>query len=394
MPAILSFRQEPDNSTCPEDCSAQPCELQANADVAGIGVLIGFLATGWLAVLIVIFRYCLAFDPTADPFADSKQGRRHSRRRATKPNALDVKIIGMSKGLRRRLGHHTYWDMALSRILLQLCDVQLLTGLGILFSSFFSLAGYMSAYHWQIITYLAWFSNLTHAACLTALREYFHHHQMERNCRMILMLVLLAGLVTAIVPTGYFNWRSAFQGTAGVPASNARCFFSQDFIQSAWKRRLCNEHEWQTLADGYRCNSKRTPLRTTAYESSIISITILTFSFASRSFKMFRTVSEISKDAVRQRVGRWASSCLMVTATGYRYFGTAALRRKLLAAFRPLDLMIALYIVAKLYLEVLSSEMVDVRTAYHCYSEAIPAETFLPLQRSLLTGKMCRSSGS
>ncbi|KAK2027609.1 hypothetical protein LX32DRAFT_721889 [Colletotrichum zoysiae] len=120
MTAILSFRQEPDNSTCPKDCSAQPCELQANADVAGIGVLVGFLATGWLAVLLVMFRYCLAFDPTADPFADPKRDRRHGRRRVLKPNAFDVKVTGMFKGLRQRLGHHSYWDMALSKSLLNM----------------------------------------------------------------------------------------------------------------------------------------------------------------------------------------------------------------------------------------------------------------------------------
>ncbi|KAK1995572.1 hypothetical protein LX36DRAFT_725136 [Colletotrichum falcatum] len=330
-------------------------------------VLVGFLGTGWLAVLLVIFNYCLAFDPTANPFSDSERDNgRHSRRNGIKPNDFDVKIICVFNKLRRRLGHHSYWDMALRKILLQLCDIQLLTGLGILFSSFVSLAGYMSAYHWQIITYLAWFSNLTHAACLTALRKHLHHRQMERNCRMILMLVLLAGLVTAIFPTGYFNWRSYFQGTAGLPASNARCFFSPDFVQSAWDGRICTGIS-QTIADGYRCNRKQdfdgselTPLRTSAYESSVVSIVILTLSFTSRSIKMFRTSSEIAKGTIRQKLGHWASSCLTATAAGYRHFGTTASRRKLLTVLRPLDLMIALYLVVKLYLDVLLSEMADV----------------------------------
>lgn len=256
------------------------------------------------------------------------------------------------------------------QILLTLCDVQLLTGFGLLFSSFISLTCYISAYHWHIISYLVWFSNLTHAACLTALRQYLYHHQVERNFRMILMVILLAGLITAIVPTGYLNWGYQFpgwyEGTASVPASNARCFFSRTSIQSAWDSRLC---ENMKSHDGHPCNekvfyggTKPTPLATTAYESSVISILILTFSFTSRSVKMSRKLSDIAKDTIRQRLGDWASYCLMATARFYPHFGTTTWRRKLLAIFRPLDLMIALYLVGKLYLDMFSSEMADIST--------------------------------
>ncbi|KAE9582980.1 hypothetical protein CGMCC3_g1249 [Colletotrichum fructicola] len=141
---------------------------------------------------------------------------------------------------------------------LTLCDVQILTGFGLLFSSFVGLTCYMSAYHWQIISYLAWFSNLTHAACLTALREYLYHHKMERNFRMMLMIVLMAGLITAIVPTGYFNWGDLDdkyiiwdQGTAGVPASNARCFFSQRRFNPCGKVGYAKTTiNWTTLMTG------------------------------------------------------------------------------------------------------------------------------------------------
>ncbi|WDK10816.1 hypothetical protein CGRA01v4_02095 [Colletotrichum graminicola] len=108
MISVLSSRQGPDNSACPKDCVTQPCELQANADVSGIGVLIGFMGTGWLAILIVLFRYFLTFDPTAHPFTNSKQDGRHSHQRALKPNALDVKITSMFKRLRQLVSPHSY----------------------------------------------------------------------------------------------------------------------------------------------------------------------------------------------------------------------------------------------------------------------------------------------
>ncbi|KAF5489300.1 Oxidoreductase andH [Colletotrichum siamense] len=252
-------------------------------------------------------------------------------------------------------------------ILLKFCDVQLLTGFGLLFSSFVGLTCYMSAYHWQIISYLAWFSALTHAACLTALREYLYHHQMERNFRMILMIILLVGLIIAIWPTGYFNWDARLvetQGTASVPTSNARCFFSQKSIQSAWEGRLCGQIGG---SDKYHCNFKEDeygrelkPSATTAYDSSILSIVLLIFSFFTRSVKMFRALSKMTKKTIRQKLGHWAASCLTATARRYPHFGTTALRRKLLSVFRPLDVMVALYLVVKLYLDVLLSEMSDI----------------------------------
>ncbi|KAF4843471.1 hypothetical protein CGCSCA4_v007843 [Colletotrichum siamense] len=379
MTATLSFRQEPDGSICAKDCSTRAGELQANPDVGGIGVLIGFVATAWLVVLLVVFRYCLAFDPTADPFAKPRRHQRCGLRHALKPNAVDFKITGIFRGLRGRLDHHGFWDMALNKILLKLCDVQLLTGFGLLLSSFISLTCYMSAYHWQIISYLAWFSNLTHAACLTALRQYLYRHQMERNFRMTLMVILLAGLITAIVPTGYFNWGDpgehnvVNQGTASVPASNARCFFTQRSIQAAWESRLCKENESPEVdyPDGYPCNSKqnyygkeKTPQATIAYESSIISILLLTLSFSSRSVKMFRILSEIARHTVRHKVGYWASLCLIATAKRYPDLRNTAWRRKFLAVFRPLDLMITFYLVVKLYLDMFLSEMADVSTVH------------------------------
>ncbi|KAF4887614.1 hypothetical protein CGCFRS4_v010410 [Colletotrichum fructicola] len=245
-----------ENSTCNRSCSRNT--LEPNSDVGGVGVLIGFVATAWLVVLLVIIRYCLAFDPTADPLANSERDRKRTSRHAFKPNPVDVKTIDMFSGLRRRLGHHSHWHMALTKMFLTLCDVQILTGFGLLFSSFVGLTCYMSAYHWQIISYLAWFSNLTHAACLTALREYLYHHKMERNFRMMLMIVLMAGLITAIVPTGYFNWGDLDdkyiiwdQGTAGVPASNARCFFSQRRFNPCGKVGYAKTTiNWTTLMTG------------------------------------------------------------------------------------------------------------------------------------------------
>lgn len=105
-----------------------------------------------------------------------------------------------------------------------MCDAQLLTGIGILLSGYLALSCFISAYHWQLIVYLAWFSNLTHMACLIAMRSYLHQKQSERNWRLALMTLLWLGLVPAIIPTVFFNWANE-EPTSALPASNARCFF-------------------------------------------------------------------------------------------------------------------------------------------------------------------------
>ncbi|KAF6815370.1 hypothetical protein CMUS01_12459 [Colletotrichum musicola] len=120
MTDALLRRQEPEGSNCHQDCANAPKELLANPDVGGIGVLVGFVATGWLVVFLVIFRYCLAFDPTADPLANPKRDRKDRVRRAFKPNAVDVKTTNMFSGLRRRLGHHSHWNMAFTKVLRRL----------------------------------------------------------------------------------------------------------------------------------------------------------------------------------------------------------------------------------------------------------------------------------
>ncbi|KAF0324914.1 oxidoreductase andH, partial [Colletotrichum asianum] len=81
-------------------------------------VIIGFLGTAWLVVIIVVLRYCLAFDPTADPFANPRRDYRNGRRRTLKPNPIDVKTVGMFSRLRRRLGHHSHWNVAITKVLI------------------------------------------------------------------------------------------------------------------------------------------------------------------------------------------------------------------------------------------------------------------------------------
>ncbi|KAF4481002.1 hypothetical protein CGGC5_v010739 [Colletotrichum fructicola Nara gc5] len=342
---------------CSKSCFEPPGQLQANPDIGGLGVLISFMATAWLVVFLVMFRYCITFDPNSNPFHRPGKDTIRDQKKKWKPNTIDYKFTGMFKGLRGRLKNHGGWTAAINQILLNMGDAQIITGLGILVSSFINLNCYISAYHWQISTYLAWFSNLTHAACLSSLRGYLYERQMQRNFRMFFMAVLFVLLITAIVPTAYFNWEqrdSLPASSASFPASNTHCFFSRRIAHELWNGQFCSPSEGRRSS----CRKPVITLSTTAaYESSVFSIILLGVGFIIRFVKMSRTLSDLGNNGFRERMDQWVMMSLDKLASGCQGLRVNGLGRWTLRILRPLDIMIALYLVGRLYTEILLSEL-------------------------------------
>ena len=101
-------------------------------------------------------------------------------------------------------------------------DQQLITGLAILISAYAQLNKDITAYHWQIMVYLAWFASLSHLTTLTALRHYFVNNSRARRLRIILMSAIVVALFVALLPTGNSTW----WGTLA-DGSPTRCYFSR-----------------------------------------------------------------------------------------------------------------------------------------------------------------------
>ncbi|KAF6820673.1 hypothetical protein CPLU01_12698 [Colletotrichum plurivorum] len=381
-------------------CDCYQLELEPNPDIGGLGVLIGFLGTAWLSVVVVIVRYIMAFDPHVDPLHNPNSSPGSTWR----PNPIDVRMTRIFKGLRARLGNQTRWQTPVAKVwrtpvasllitaqippstfnavptdaylrfselqvLLMMCDIQLLTGLGILLGGFIGLSCSVSAYHWQLIVYLAWFSNLTHAACLSSLRTYLYKNQTQRNWRMTLMSLLLAGLIAAIVLTAYFNWDGSLsESSASSPSSNARCFFTLSSAKEAWKS-ACSQNPSDSTHTRHhqRMCELRPPFSqspgTISYESHIISLLLLTFNFTTRFTKMFRGLSTVARADVRDRISRLG---LSITNTAIRlhrhyYSNNYPIIRVVLAIFRPLDIILSFYLLVKLYIDIFFSEICEVR---------------------------------
>lgn len=86
----------------------------------------------------------------------------------------------------------------------------------------------LSAYHWQILTYLAWMSSNVHLTTLSILRGWLRQNRVLLWCRIGGMTVLLGLMIGALVPILSINWAWAVQSRYesdrgfGVPA---RCFW-------------------------------------------------------------------------------------------------------------------------------------------------------------------------
>ena len=100
-------------------------------------------------------------------------------------------------------------------------DVQILTGISILVSAYYQLSQRkINIYNWVVATDLAWFSTLTHLACLTALRKHLITRKAERVWRLIAMALILVALCAGVY---------AHQSQTPIyPGRPANCFFKWD----------------------------------------------------------------------------------------------------------------------------------------------------------------------
>lgn len=112
------------------------------------------------------------------------------------------------------------------KCVLMLADTQILTGYAILISAFSTIKCGLSAYHWQCLTYLAWFPAITHLSAVTILRNYFFRHWIQGALRIVLIAGLHIMVLVASIPTGHFTFMQSTGTWEDVPLqSPAICYF-------------------------------------------------------------------------------------------------------------------------------------------------------------------------
>ena len=119
------------------------------------------------------------------------------------------------------------FDKAMEKSVLILGDLNVVTGIGILIAGYTQLKCGISAYHWQIMVFIAWFASFSFVSAMTFLQGYLRVNNTMRLIRISFMVVFVGLLVTALLPTGSRMWLNGYpDDTEGFyPSMNAYCFF-------------------------------------------------------------------------------------------------------------------------------------------------------------------------
>lgn len=185
--------------------------------IVAFQVILGFSVTAYLTLLLLILHYVTVYDP-----------RRVSSRGKAYTNPVDRDILTY---LRERVITYSpsrRFEVAMEKSVLILSDAQLVTGLAILISGYSQLNCGITAYHWQIMVFIAWFSSFTYLSSMTFLIGYFQTNNSMRMIRICFMFILASLLITALLPTGSDNWLD-LTGAGGdfYPSLSALCYFKQ-----------------------------------------------------------------------------------------------------------------------------------------------------------------------
>jgi hypothetical protein len=232
--------------------------------------------------------------------------------------------------------------------ILGFCDAQIVTGIAIMISAYGSLPGKdgISAYHWQIAVYLAWFANLTHLTALTFLRSHLHRHHEERNWRIAAMLVLFFLLFVGQIPTAFFNWADyGSEPSAAVPSAYARCFFSLKTVQALWDKAA--QDSVLDIGDA------------DSVINACLSILLLAFSFLSRVVMTSERLSALIRNRIRSRVSRSLREYIRRWASDAQNRAQPPWKAALLLVLRVRP-GVAAVLTARLYADLLSSMFSEV----------------------------------
>ncbi len=106
-----------------------------------------------------------------------------------------------------------FWGTVIERVILNLSDQQLLTGIAILVLGLIKHCT-ISVYHFTVVSDLAWFSSYVHMTSLILLQDYLRDRPQLRNWRVSLMLVMLNLLMAYTIIEGHWAWEQSWSFAA------------------------------------------------------------------------------------------------------------------------------------------------------------------------------------
>jgi hypothetical protein len=117
----------------------------------------------------------------------------------------------------------------MEKSVLILSDLNLVTGLGILLAGYSQLNCGISAYHLQIMVFVAWFASYSFVSAMTFLEGYFQTNNSMRIIRVFCMIVPASLLIAALLPTGSSTWLNQYpdDDQGFYPGLSAACFYRE-----------------------------------------------------------------------------------------------------------------------------------------------------------------------
>lgn len=253
-------------------------------------------------MFVITTYYFIAFQPEIDPFHRDGQNK-SSPNRPWRVNPIDQYFITLAGPCKRHVAAWLHIDPAAGRrrledafneCVISFCDLQVLTGIGVLVSAYGTLNKGISALHWQIAVFLAWYANLTHQSGLAMLRKHLNQpgRGLERHCRVLAMGTLFVLLLVAMVPTAYFNW-TAYGPHAAHPGSYAWCYFHLDIANQLFEDAASSTSPSPRLQD------------TRGFQGTIGSVVLLFFTFATKLIRLSARLSTLANVRIRRGVSSW-----------------------------------------------------------------------------------------
>lgn len=237
-------------------------------------------------------------------------------------------------------------------------DLHTISGIALLISGFAQLRCGISAYDWQMLAYIAWFSCVTNFACITFLRHYLYQHPRERAWRLLCMGLLVTLLVAAYIPTANQRW--------------VRAYIEYDEIEREIGRELPGSDLYY-YARAYGSSTQaicmfRNPTAEFLYEKLLVAFSILFLTGA-----YFTRIVSVHRYLARDIIGRMRASCssyvqLQLIKVWQKVQGDklyCTLARRLL--YHPL--LVSLCCI-QVFMDLVMSRFVDVRTSCSIFWEA------------------------
>ncbi|KAL8694908.1 MAG: hypothetical protein Q9224_003486 [Gallowayella concinna] len=174
----------------------------ADPDIAGIGVIIAFIATSFVTIAIAHTSLLLGII------------------RGYEDNVIDMWFFSQVQKVRffRVKEERTeFWQPIMEHLVLTLSDQQLIVGVAILVAGWVKHCS-ISVYHFTIVSELAVFSSNTHMTSLNVLQVYLVERPSLRDWRVFFMLLIFVMLMVAFVLEGHVEWFISWN-------SHAQCLF-------------------------------------------------------------------------------------------------------------------------------------------------------------------------